>query len=138
MSSANPGNPSAKLRPAAILAGLLTDVGGSLLAQAVVAYAFGADPADAAAVDRLSASPAFLAVSLSVALASTALGGFVAAHLAKGEELNNAFVMGVASAVSSLMFTLGTPLPLWFVAVNIALTVPAALAGGYARAKTRA
>ena len=129
---------TSKLHAPAILFGWLADVALSGIAGVAVVVAFGVDPMDAAAVDGLSSVLPYFLVSLPVALVCTAIGGYVAGHLAAGEELNNAFVMGVASAVTSLVFTIGATVPLWYLAASIALTVPAALGGGYVRARTRA
>ncbi len=128
-----------KIRPLAIVTGLIIDIGGSTLAAVPLALAFGADPTDPSAYERLvAASSTFVLVALPLGLCFTAAGGFVAAHLARGQELNNAFVVGIASAITGLLFATGSSLPLAYLAASIALTVPAALAGGYVRARTRA
>lgn len=101
--------------------------------------AFGVDPLDQVALDRLNDAPDFLFLSLAVGLACTALGGFVTAHLARGSELRNATVMGVASAGSALVLALtgqGGP-PVWYLALGTALTVPAAALGALLRQRTR-
>lgn len=127
-----------KLRLPAIIFGWVTDVFGSALAAIPVFAAFGADPSDPASLDRLATSTAYLVTSLGVGLFFTAAGGFVAAHIARGEELNNAFVLGIVSAASSTILSLGSPLPLPYIAAGVLATVPAALLGGYVRARTRA
>lgn len=127
-----------KLRLPAILFGWVTDVFGSSLAAIPLLGAFGVDPGDPAALDRLMTSTSYLVASLVVGLCFTGAGGFVAAHLARGEELNNAFVLGIVSAASSAILSMGSPLPLLYVAAGVVATVPAALLGGYLRARTRA
>ncbi len=129
---------AAKIKPAAIIFGWLADVTGTAIAAVPLLLLFGVDPTDAEAVDRLTASTPFLAATLPVGLLFTVVGGYVGAHLARGEELNNAFLVGIASAITSLLFALGASTDsLWYVGVSVALTVPAALLGGYVRAKTR-
>lgn len=126
-----------KLRLPAIVFGWVADVFGSSLAAIPLLAAFGVDPADAEGLERLWTSLSYLVSSLVVGLVFTGVGGFVAAHFAKGEELNNAFVVGVVSASSNAIFSMGTPLPLAYVAIGVAGSVPAALLGGYLRARTR-
>ena len=134
MSSTSPGG---KLRAGAIVFGWLADILSSNVLGIPVILAFGGDPTDVDSYSRVVASDAFVLANLPIGLLGTAIGGFVGAHLARGEELNNAFVVGVASAVTSLVFSIGAPVPLWAVAASVILTVPAALAGGYLRARTR-
>ncbi len=131
-------SPAAKIRPAAIVFGWLADVTGTAVSTVPLLLLFGVDPSDAEAVERLAASTTFLAAALPAGLFFTAAGGYVGAHLARGEELNNAFLVGIASAVTSLLSALGQPaFPLWYVVASVALTVPAAVLGGSVRARTR-
>lgn len=135
MSSASgPG----KLNVSAIIIGLVVDLGSSTIGGLVLFALLGVDPGDPAAVAQLVEWPPYLLASLPLGLVFTSLGGFTTAHIARGEELNNAFVMGVASAIAALVFSLATPgLPLWYLLMAALLTVPAAVAGGYVRLKTR-
>lgn len=126
------------LVPRAILAGVAVDVLGSILAGSIVLALFAA-ATGASDVNALIASTEWLAASLVVGLAFSAVGGFVAAHLAPGAELNNAFVAGVLVTVLSAMLTAITePVPpFWFTLVGVLATTPAATLGGWLRARTR-
>lgn len=123
------------LRPNAIVIGMLVDLLGSTVAGAVLFAAAGAPPEGDAAT-----SIALLAVSLPLGLLITAVGGYVTARLAPGAEMNNAFVMGIAMTVLSAFLTaVSEPRPpLWYTLVGVLATTPAALLGGWVRARTAA
>ena len=125
------------LRSRAITLGFLADVAGSWIAGIAV-FAFtpgleGLSVEQQSAV--LSVSPfVFLLGSL-----MTYLGGFVAGHLAPGEELANSFAVGALVTLltffSLLDSSAGTPF--WLVAVAMLITIPLAVAGGLSRASLR-
>ena len=125
------------LRPNALLLGLLTDVGGTwLLTSFVLAldsrYA-ALSPEDQAAA--LATAPAMWVLGS----LTTYLGGFVAGHLAIGEELANSFAMGIASTVFSFVEILSAPptAPFWVEAAALLITIPLACAGGLTSAALR-
>jgi hypothetical protein len=127
------------IRVTAVLVGWVVDTVTTSVVGLPLIASFGVDPTDQAGLDRLNGAPEFLLVSLALGLACTAVGGFVTAHLARGAELRNAVVMGIASAGSALLLALTSPggPPLWYMAAGTALTVPAAALGGLARERTR-
>ena len=127
------------LRPFAILVGWTADFFGTSFTGPLLFIGFGADPSDPSAFDRLNAAPDFLLASLVFGLAWTVVGGFVAAHLAPGAERPNALAEGVASAASGLVLALTSDVgpSVWYLALATALTIPAAMLGGYARERTR-
>ncbi len=108
---------------------------GSAVGTLLLSAALGVDLADETAVERLYASTTFLAVAIALGLVFSAVGGYVAARIATGSELNNAFATGIASAVLSLILSIGSQPALWAVVVGALLTVPAALAGGWVVAR---
>jgi hypothetical protein len=131
--------PRLRLNIAAVAVGLGVDIVGSLVAGIALISVFGVDLMDAAAVDRLTRSMAWLAAALPVGLLFTAIGGYVAALLARGAELNHAFAVGLASAITSVLASLPSPsVEIWYLVLFAMLTVPAALAGGYIRARMAA
>ena len=125
------------LRPSALFFGLLTDIGGTwLLTSFVLAldsrYA-AMSPEDQAAA--LAMAPAMWVLGS----LTTYLGGFVAGHLAVGEELGNAFAVGIASTVFSFIEILSEPptAPFWVEAAALLITIPLACGGGLTRAALR-
>ncbi|OLC52596.1 MAG: hypothetical protein AUH85_16660 [Chloroflexi bacterium 13_1_40CM_4_68_4] len=135
-----PDDAAPAIRVTAVLVGWLVDTLSTTIAGIPLLAAFGVDATDQTALDRLNDAPDFLLASLALGLVCTALGGFVTAHLARGAEMRNALVMGVASAASALLLALtgvGGP-PVWYLGVGTALTVPAAALGAVIRERTRA
>lgn len=92
--------------------------------------------------EALSTSPAVLIGSWLVGAFGSILGGFVAAWLAKNRELVHAFSTGALSLtfgiVSILLLSLA-PIPVsqprWVTIIGPALTIPAAVLGGWLRQK---
>jgi CBS domain containing-hemolysin-like protein len=82
-----------------------------------------------AAVEALSRNPAYLRTALVLGTASTVVGGFLVARIARRIPYFNALAYGVLGAVLSTLTT--GDLPTWFRVVGIGLTVPAALFGAY-------
>ncbi|HKR35759.1 MAG TPA: hypothetical protein VJT10_13020 [Steroidobacteraceae bacterium] len=82
-----------------------------------------------AAVEALSRNPAYLRTALVLGTASTVVGGFLVARIARRIPYFNALAYGVLGAVLSTLTT--GDLPMWFRVVGIGLTVPAALLGAY-------
>ena len=71
---------------------------------------------------------------LTFGLCSTALGGFVAAQIARGAELSNAGAVGViAILMGAVMLPLDQSPIAWTSYLSFALSVPAALLGGWVR-----
>ena len=71
----------------------------------------------------------YLTAALVLGTASTALGGFLAARLARTLPYFNALAFGVLGLVFSA-FAVGD-VPPWFKISGLALTLPAALLGGH-------
>lgn len=71
----------------------------------------------------------YLTFALIFGTASTVLGGYLAARLARAVPYFNALAFGVLGLVVS-MLTSGD-LPMWFKIIGFGLTLPAALLGGH-------
>lgn len=71
----------------------------------------------------------YLTLALIFGTASTVLGGYLAARLARGLPYYNALAFGVIGFVVSAL-TSGD-LPVWFIVMGLGLTLPAALMGGH-------
>ena len=81
------------------------------------------------AVEALSRNPAYLRTALVLGTASTVVGGFLVARIARRIPYFNALAYGLLGVVLSMLTT--GDLPMWFRVVGIGLTVPAALFGAY-------
>jgi hypothetical protein len=125
-----------QLNLGAVAIGLAVDVICTTLAGVVLLAHLGADLADQEKIERLSQSRPALLVGLPMGLFFTAFGGFVAAAFARGSELDHALAVGVAGAVIGLLASIVMRPALWYLAVSVALTIPAAVAGGYAATLT--
>jgi hypothetical protein len=71
----------------------------------------------------------YLTLGLILGTASTVLGGYLAARLARNMPYWNALAFGV---LGLLISTIGSgDLPVWFKALGLLMTLPAALLGGH-------
>jgi CBS domain containing-hemolysin-like protein len=82
-----------------------------------------------AAAEALAHDADYLRAALILGTASTVVGGFLVARIARRIPYFNALAYGVLGMALSTLTT-GT-LPVWFRVVGIGLTVPAALFGAY-------
>jgi hypothetical protein len=82
-----------------------------------------------AAMQILLQDPRYLSCALLFGTASTVLGGFIAARLARVLPYFNALVFGLLGLIFSV-FATGN-VPTWFKVIGFGLTVPAALLGGH-------
>jgi len=124
----------------AIIAGFAVDVIGSLVGGFIISLIFmvvlvgqGIDPS--AMEQELTSSVLVLAAFMFVHIFFTMAGAFIAATVAKRSELLHAGVLaGLSIALTLVMnFLTSDPSPVWYKALSILLTVPAALLGGYLR-----
>ena len=82
-----------------------------------------------AAAQALANDPGYLRAALILGTASTIVGGFLVARIARSIPYFNALAYGVLGIVLSALMS--GDLPTWFRVVGIALTVPASLLGAY-------
>jgi hypothetical protein len=73
--------------------------------------------------------PGYLRAALILGTASTAVGGFLVARIARSIPYFNALAYGVVCLLLNMLAP-GEP-PTWFIVVGLALTVPVALFGAY-------
>lgn len=81
------------------------------------------------AVAAMNENKSYLTAALVLGTASTVLGGYIAARIARSVPYFNALAFGLLATFLSALTSGG--LPAWFRAVGLALTVPAALLGGH-------
>jgi CBS domain containing-hemolysin-like protein len=81
------------------------------------------------AVEAMTRDPAYLRAALILGTASTVVGGWLVARIARRIPYFNALAYGLLSVVLSVL--LSGDLPLWVRVVGTILTLPAALLGAY-------
>ena len=81
------------------------------------------------AVEAMTRDPAYLRAALILGTASTIVGGWLVARIARRIPYFNALAYGLLSVVLSVL--LSGDLPLWVRVVGTILTLPAALFGAY-------
>lgn len=130
-----------KINIKAIVIGWLVDNVGSLIAgifigitASVIMAAKGLTPEQI--TEELSNSKAFQNISLFVGFSFTFVGGYIAAFIAKVDELKHALIVGILSLITGLFFTIGqtTELNWYFVSLFV---IPFAVLGGYLRKITK-
>ena len=91
----------------------------------------GADPAS---LESTTQAAGYVAASLILGLAATALGGYVAARKSPSAELTNALGVGIVMTLLAILLQvlIRIPLDLWGI-LGLVLTIPAAAAGGLLR-----
>lgn len=82
-----------------------------------------------AAALALTKDASYLRAALVLGTASTVVGGFLVARIARTLPYFNALAYGVIGMVLGTLTT--NELPTWFRVIGIALTVPASLLGAY-------
>jgi hypothetical protein len=108
-----------------VIAGLMlaSHFGGEAFRNAVT------DEQIAAVSQTLLADRGYLMAILMQGTASTVLGGYLAARLARIVPYFNALAFGVVSL--ALGAAMSGDVPPWFRVIGLSLTIPAALAGAY-------
>ena len=89
---------------------------------------------DKAAKEMLSSPEGLLSLAL-IGAFGTALGGYVAGRMAKGEKVKHGALVGLASLVVGIVivavFGEGDPVPDWFKLLGYILPIPVGALGGY-------
>jgi drug/metabolite transporter (DMT)-like permease len=119
----------------AILLATLAVFGIDYISRIVLVAVFG-DPIVDGSDEELKAAAAallrntgFLRGALVLGTASTVVGGFLVARIARSIPYFNALAYGLLGVLLSLLWTGESPT--WFRVLGIGLTVPAALLGAY-------
>ena len=81
------------------------------------------------AINAFTHTVGVLAGSMVLGLLTTALGGYLAARIAKRGAYLNSGLLGVVGILIGMLFA--KDLPLWFNALAFVLIIPAALVGGH-------
>jgi hypothetical protein len=137
--------PVPRLSIKAIAIGVLIDVGGSMLVGAayVFVYAMLLASQNVPVEDlqrRILADPTYYVVALALGLVFMAVGGYVAARIARAREVTHALWVGLIAVAISVPLVAAadtSSYPSWYLPVSFALTIPAGLVGGFvARRRT--
>jgi hypothetical protein len=129
--------------PWAVFLGVVSDIGGTIVAGMVLALLMPGLAAPVPSVDpSMPAAPpvAFQWLSLLIGLCFTAVGGYVAARAANRREYFHALLVGVVSLVLGELMVGMSPegYPLAQRLVGDLLVIPAALVGGHLRLNQKA
>lgn len=130
----------------AILLGLAVDIGGTIVAGTAIATAWGvvlgAGGAGTEDIDRFfRESSAFQWAGLSIGLAFTGLGAYVAARIANRAEYRFALMLGLCSLAFGEIVLGGmsdASYPEWARVLGNVLMLPVAFLGGHLRVLERA
>lgn len=120
-----------------VLLGALTDIGGTIVFGVIISIIMvsrilGQGYSEAELEQQLllqMQSNNYLFMSLTVGLAFTCLGGYVAARVAKRREYLHASIVGGIAILFCLWFSGQTPL--WLYIISLLLSIPAALLGAW-------
>jgi hypothetical protein len=123
----------------AIVLATLAVFGIDSVSEIVLFSAFSNLPAGAsdeqvqAVAAALAVDPGFLRAALILGTASTVIGGFLVARLARQIPYFNALAYGGLGIALSFVFSAMAPadFPLWYRVMGVGLNVPAALLGAY-------
>jgi MFS family permease len=135
-------NDERKLNIKAIIIGWLVDTVGSFvagifigIAAGIILVTKGISPEHIA--EELSSSKSFRNISLFVGFSFTFIGGYIAAFIAKADELKHALIVGILSLIISVLFfsITQTTEPNWQL-ISL-FVIPFALLGGYLRKITK-
>lgn len=123
----------------AIALGALVMIALDLLTGAVSYVVFGggdlpvgATPQEVRAVaETLQQNDGYLLTALVFGTATTVLGGYVTARMARQLPLLNALALGVLAVGIGVVLSGPGGSPLWFDALGYLIVIPAAILGGY-------
>jgi uncharacterized protein YacL len=122
--------------PKAIAVAMLLSLTLDVVGGAVLMAAFSTGLSSSAtpeqqdeAIRAVLQDTSFLLVSLVYGIATTAIGGYVAARMARAYPYFNALATGVLGIVLGLL--LASAAPWWFDALGYLANLPAALLGGH-------
>jgi len=125
-----------KLSIKAILIGFTVDFVGSIVVGLIVMIILGIIlvvrglPIKELEV-ALFSEPRVSIIGLVVGFPFTFLGGYIAARIAKKEELFNSCCVGVIGVILGFTMIQFHEYPLWFNTICFLLTIPIAMLGGY-------
>jgi hypothetical protein len=132
------------IRAKAVLLGLLTDIGGSICVGLVLGVVIGIVAAISGDVSpgHIAALRQNFALKLTGLFGTTlftALGGYVAARIARATPLANSLAVGIVSLLLAITLVAVFPgvSPPWKIIAGCIITIPAALLGGYFAARPK-
>ena len=84
-------------------------------------------------IEAIAANGTYQLTAFACGMATTVLGGYLAARLAKGFPYYNGLAIGVVAVVFVLIF--GSGGPLWMLILGVLLTIPASIYGAHIASK---
>ena len=127
-----------RIRVIALIAGLATDLIGTIIVSAVVTFAFMMLPSSSGQrletfLQTLLSDPLFLAIGYAVGIAFTLLGAYIAARMSRPYSMLNTLIFGVISTLLIVFF--GSMYPVWYNVLSILTVIPVSLVPGYLLAR---
>jgi hypothetical protein len=116
----------------ALVLGVLTDVGGSLIVGSALAVIISiilvAQGVPENKLDAHLQGPIILVLSLIIGFGFTILGGFVAGRVSRKSEMMHGGIVGFIGLFFGLLFW--ASLPLWYNVLSLLAVVPLGMLGG--------
>jgi hypothetical protein len=127
-----------RIRVIALIAGLATDLIGTIIVSAVVTFAFLMLPSSSGQrletfLQTLLSDPLFLAIGYAVGIAFTLLGAYIVARMSRPYSMLNTLIFGVISTLLIVFF--GSMYPVWYNVLSILTVIPVSLVPGYLLAR---
>lgn len=127
-----------RIRVIALIAGLATDLIGTIIVSAVVTFAFLMLPSSSGQrletfLQTLLSDPLFLAIGYAVGIAFTVLGAYIVARMSRPYSMLNTLIFGVISTLLIVFF--GSMYPVWYNVLSILTVIPVSLVPGYLLAR---
>ena len=123
-----------RIRVVALIAGLATDLIGTIIVSAAVTFAFvalrGASGQRPEAILRtLANDPLFLVIGYVGGIAFTLLGAYITARMSRPHSVFNTLVFGVISTLLIVFFA--SMYPFWYNVLCVLTIIPVSLIPGY-------
>ena len=127
-----------RIRIVALIAGLATDLIGTIIVSAVATFAFVALRSSRGQraqdiLQSLATDPLFLIVGYVGGIAFTLLGAYIVARMSRPNSVLNTLVFGIISTLLIVFFA--SMYPLWYNALCVLTIIPVSLLPGYLLAR---
>jgi hypothetical protein len=127
-----------RIRIVALIAGLATDLVGTIIVSAAVTFAFVAlhsasGQRPEAIIQTLATDPLFLIIGYVAGIAFTFLGAYIVARMSRPNSVLNTLLFGVISTLLIVFFA--SMYPLWYNVLCVLTIIPVSLIPGYLLAR---
>jgi hypothetical protein len=127
-----------RIRIIALIAGLATDLVGTIIVSTAITFAFVAlrstsGQRPGAILQTLATDPLFLIVGYVGGIAFTLLGAYIVARMSRPNSVLNTLLFGVISTLFIVFFA--SMYPLWYNVLCVLTIIPVSLVPGYLLAR---